>query len=325
MPDWFEELTGFHEAGVASVAEHFHVDGEFLTSRVNGRRMRHGRFETPTLAELRSRLDDRPARTGGTTVREVVADAKALHADRRNAGSLFQVASQFNALEMVGPGVTPDSGITQYQFDRTQGPACAMSCGAGLIFRNYLVPVRGLRGQTAFRQINLLSEVTKLLGIDIPVRNGYALPSDEQLTTISRRLEAMGDSGQDVVRSRFAVGMHWNTEVTLGRVGHLVSQAYCSAMPVAYSPAESSHWEPLARLALEAAYEATLAAGALNARATGNRTVFLTMLGGGAFGNPAEWIIDAAGRALDVHAERGLDVCFVSYGAANPALQPLLR
>ena len=50
MGDWFEELAGFREATVASVAERFDVDGEWLTSRANGRRMRHGRFENPTPA-----------------------------------------------------------------------------------------------------------------------------------------------------------------------------------------------------------------------------------------------------------------------------------
>lgn len=30
-----------------------------------------------------------------------------------------------------------------YEFDRTQGPACAIACGAGTIFRNWLVPLDG--------------------------------------------------------------------------------------------------------------------------------------------------------------------------------------
>lgn len=34
-------------------------------------------------------------------------NAAALHKDPANGGAVFQVASQFNCLEMVGPGVTP--------------------------------------------------------------------------------------------------------------------------------------------------------------------------------------------------------------------------
>ena len=47
-----------------------------------------------------------------------------------NAGALFQVASQLNLLEMTGPEVTPEDGVTIYQDDRTQGPACAIAAGA---------------------------------------------------------------------------------------------------------------------------------------------------------------------------------------------------
>ena len=43
-------------------------------------------------------------------VREVVADVQALHADAANAGTLFQVASQFNLLEMTSPDLTPEQG-----------------------------------------------------------------------------------------------------------------------------------------------------------------------------------------------------------------------
>ncbi len=52
---------------------------------------------------------------------------------------MFQVASQFNLLEMISPNVTPDDGIGIYENDPTQGPACAIACGAGTIYRNYLV------------------------------------------------------------------------------------------------------------------------------------------------------------------------------------------
>ncbi len=321
---WFEKLLGFRESAVPDVAEHLHVDGEYITSRMNGRRIRHGRFEILPLSELRSRADNL-YRTGGfPTVREVVADAKSLHKDPANAKALFQVASQFNTLEMVGPGVTPESGITQYEHDRTQGPACAMSCGGGILFRNYLIPIgRGI-GQTAFRQLNLLSAVSDKLGVDIPMRNGYALPSTAQLEEINRRLNAMDTYEQDQVRSAFATGVHWNSEVTLDDAGHVVSQAYCSAMPISYSSADVAVWEPLARLSLEAAYEATLLAGVLNSHAIGVPTVYLTLLGGGAFGNPTEWIINAIERAVRLSTHGDLDVRIVSYGHTNPALESLL-
>ena len=41
--------------------------------------------------------------------------------DPANAGAVFQAASQFNALEMTGPGVSPRRGIAIYINDSTQG------------------------------------------------------------------------------------------------------------------------------------------------------------------------------------------------------------
>ena len=57
---------------------------------------------------------------------------------------------------------------------------------------------------------------------------------------------------------------------------------------------------------------------------TGNNTVLLTLIGGGVFGNPVQWIIDAITRAVDVMADTDLDVAIVSFGSSNPALRPLL-
>lgn len=83
---------------------------------------------------------------------------------KKNEGGIFQVASQFNCLEMVGPKVTPGSGITQYYLDETQGPACALACRSALFFRNYLVSVgKNKGGGQLTQQINLLDDVEKYL------------------------------------------------------------------------------------------------------------------------------------------------------------------
>jgi hypothetical protein len=73
---------------------------------VNGKRYGIGTLEVPTLAELRARVD--VPTDGRTTVRCVTGEARAMHADPELDGALFQVASQFNLLEMTGPSVTPE-------------------------------------------------------------------------------------------------------------------------------------------------------------------------------------------------------------------------
>jgi len=45
---------------------------------------------------------------------------QALIGDPTNAGAVFQAASQFNCLEMVGPKMTPADGVANYFLDPTQ-------------------------------------------------------------------------------------------------------------------------------------------------------------------------------------------------------------
>jgi hypothetical protein len=65
---------------------------------------------------------------------------------------------------------------------------------------------------------------------------------------------------------------------------------------------------------LEAAYEATLWAAVLKRHRTTSNIVYLTRVGGGAFGNEPAWIDSALRRALKIVAGVRLDVRLVSYG-----------
>jgi hypothetical protein len=77
-------------------------------------------------------------------------------------------------------------------------------------------------------------------------------------------------------------------------------------------------------LVLEAAYEATLCAAVLNARQAGNNRVYLTLLGGGAFGNQPAWIADGLQRALQHHRDQRIDVVIVSHGASNALVRQIV-
>ena len=100
----------------------------------------------------------------------------------------------------------------------------------------------------------------------------------------------------------------------------LVSQAFCSALPVAYTRVPPSHWEAFAPLVLQAAYEATMLAAVVNARRGASNVALLTELGGGAFGNRTDWIHAAMRRALEMMSEFALDVRLVSYGTPSRAI-----
>lgn len=315
---WFETLTGFTEVSSAHTREHLAVDGPHLVSKRDGRRWRIGELEWPSLAELRARVDALPLPGRASTVAELHGDARRLHHDPALAGTLFQVASQFNLLEMVGPHVSPEDGVAGYAFDPTQGPACAIAAGAATIYRNHFVPLGDGFGQDRHRQLDMLADVGALLAarLDRPVtslwsmRNGYALPTADGLEAIAAHLETADPAERDALRQRLRIGLHWGVEVTdaPGPVRPVVSQAFCSALPVAYTRLPQAAWAPFARLVLEATYEATLLAAALHPGRGGAPRVVLTRVGGGAFGNAGEWIDAAIERALSLADPLGLDV-----------------
>jgi len=334
--DWFQRITGFREQDPASTRARLRVEGETLVSLVDGQRHGIGRLTMPSLHELRSAG---PTATGRrTTVRNLVGDARALHRDPALAGALFQVASQFNLLEMSGPDVTPADGVTRYQHDRTQGPACAMAAGAATIYRNYFAPVGDVTGQTEGPQIDTLAPLGDVLSrcLDLPVsalwtmRNGYALCSADGLAAIGALLRTADETRMQRLRGTLCIGLHADVEVTDAPPPDRprrprVSQAYCSALPVAYTAVPPAAWAPFAQLVLEAAYEATLLAAHARHRAGGSATVLLTRLGGGAFGNHAAWIDAAIERALGQVADAGLDVRLVHHAAVPPGMVDLAR
>ncbi len=326
---WFELLTGFPEISPSQVRQNLALTGDTLTSHVNGKVMTCGRLETPSLAELRARVRTSERRRGRLSVHEVVADVQTLHTDAANANALFQVASQFNLLEMMSPSITPEHGVGIYENDRTQGPACAIAAGAGTIYRNYFVSVAGRTGQSEHCQIDCLADLGAALGNADSrlwlMQNGYALPTRDGLAEIAQRLRSSNETERDALRQLLRIGIQWNTQVTLNDAAHTVSQTYCSALPVAYSNYPAAMWEDFARLVLEASYEATLCAAILNSLRTGNMRVFLTLLGGGAFGNATHWITDAIERVLRCYIDWNINVDIVSYGSSKEFIRQLVE
>lgn len=321
--DWFERLTGIREAGYAETRAKLAVDGDRLSSRANGKSYGVGQFEFASLQDLRERVKAGGPLPGRLKIGVVQGDVREMHCLPEYAGALFQVASQFNALEMISPEVTPEHGVTRYERDPTQGPACAIAAGAATIYRNYFVPVASERGQTADRQLDGLADIGRALGSAIkkPVgafwemRNGYAICTRDGLDAIAGFLAELEEPDRDRLRGLLRIGLHRDVEVTeaAGKKRPLVSQAFCSALPVSYTRVPVAFWAPFASLVLEAAYEATIWAAVANAQRGVSNVVLLTSLGGGAFGNDKSWINAAMRRALMTGARFDLDVRIVGY------------
>lgn len=323
---WFSSLTGIDVETPQSVNKHLQIDGSVLISNANHRRFQIGQLTRPNLATLRN---ETVQGEGRISVREIVANVQDLHKDKENIGAAFQVASQFNLLEMVSPSIRPEDGVGRYEQDHTQGPACAVVCGAGTIYRNYFAPVNGQIGQHESNQIDCLEDISSALKNHVhnywEMRNGYALPTVGGLERLNDVMAAMTQQQLDHLRGLLRIGVHADTEVTFDSTGHYVTQIYCSAMPVSYGRDAPNLWQNIAKLVLDAAYEATLLAAQQNSIKTGNNRVFLTLLGGGAFGNKPTWIIDAILRTLNLMRSSNLDVFLVSYSAGNSMAEKIIE
>jgi len=333
--NWFTRITGFDEGTYAATRAQLEIDGSTLRSKANGRSYGIGEFELASLNDLRARVAAGTGLKGRPRVQIVTGDVRKMHLAPEYAGALFQVASQFNALEMVGPSVTPEDGVTRYEHDRTQGPACAMAAGAATIYRNYFAPVGDQIGQTAARQLDGLADVGAELSarLGCPVadlwewRNGYALCTRQGLDLISDHLQAIGPDQADALAGKLRIGIHRDVEITdAPRAPRpVVSQAFCSALPVAYARVPPQHWAAFAQLVLNAAYEATMLEAVVNARRGASNIVLLTLLGGGAFGNAPEWIHAAIQRAVKKVQGFELDVRLVSYGPPSADVRELVK
>jgi len=319
---WFERLFGFRETSYSETCAQLVVEGDRLRSRVNDASYAIGSFSTPSLEELRKRGQAAAARGRLRVTHESIGDVLELHARPENGGALFQVASQFNCLEFVSPDVVPEDGVTRYAHDPTQGPACSLAAAAATVYRNYFVTVGNAIGQSRENQIDNLSGVAEKLGPPgrfWQVRNGYTQATAEQLQALA---EELAKHDRESLLGALRIGLHRQVGVTFARrfappgggEEPIVSQAFCSAVSCGYSGVALDLWEPLATLVLDAGYEATLWAAAIDAaEGPGTGKVWLTFLGGGAFGNKNGWIAGAVGRAIDRLSEYELDVRIAHY------------
>ena len=262
-------------------------------------------------------------------------------------------SSTFNCLEFATEKHTPEHGVATYVYDRTQGPACAISCAPGTIVRNYFA-IGGTAKESGTAQnknvqINTLGDVNeKLRKLTKPiegtslvqVRNGYTSATKHQLTKLSKIIPSLTEHSRDTTQGLLRVGVQTETQVTCTKLATgkeepwykvndasgplLVTQVYASALSVKYAidkgGTTKEDWAPFAQLVLDAAYEATLHAAVLYAHppeAKGRRKVVLTALGGGVFGNEPAWISAAIVRALKLFKNAGLDVVINEYTAGD--------
>mmetsp|Transcript_9052 Transcript_9052/g.11123 ORF Transcript_9052/g.11123 Transcript_9052/m.11123 type:complete len:396 (+) Transcript_9052:143-1330(+) len=353
------KIASFHEVSESKHGSYFREHCEFLLS--DETKVSAGVFSMPSLMELRENVHEvlndpstgiisRHDLTRRIRVRNMIGEARSLHTsdEVKNTSSehqkrppvVIQAASQFNMLEFPSPSAVPESGISTYIYDRTQGPACAVACAAGTAYRNYLVPVpfgpttndeikSRRRGQTRERQLNGLSDVEEYLAQDAGlgkspwrVKNGYVESSVSELKLLNRMLSDSDNKLSEGLISRVRIGIQENTTVTDDRSWNTrVTQTYNSAMSIGYSSLPGDLWQAVSQIILEATYEATLLVGVLHSHGAQlpPPIVFLTKIGGGVFQNKDTWIRCAMMNAIKKVEKYGvpLDVRIVHFGTID--------
>jgi hypothetical protein len=274
--NWFEQLIGKPETEfnytLAEVPPKYHSS--------------MGKFNQLSINELKERVADFPVNNSDGVKLQVdyrtsygymhLFDTSALQFTAPE-NSLFQVASNFNCLEVPKANYNPFNGwfLTNQMTDMTQGPSASGGAAFGSILRLL---------EHKIKPIDLLADVPV-----IKSKNGK-VPYDWNSTV------QVADNGL------IKVGLHRNTRAAFLRMsnnfaynpqGPLINQVFTSTCIC-----ENTRPNSLSRTLLEAAYEGTY----LCAVVTQAPLVVLTLIGGGVFNNNHELIIQAMMKAHDKYA-----------------------
>ncbi len=253
---WFKALFGVDEARVYQHVQANFVlneDKSILISKANNKIHKIGQFSTPSLIQLRNEakaeLEKFPNNVGLSLSKSyshiATGDAFMLHSQFPNA--VFQAASQFNCLEFSSHKTNPEHGVTIYEYDNTQGPACALACAAGTVHRNYFVTVDPSQpdklGQYKDSQINNLDALETLLNNDEHeywyVENGYTFSRDHtHLLKLNERLtqEYSTPAQRNVLVDAIKVGLHRDVGVTFGSRYRPVAEGEETTVTQVYLP-----------------------------------------------------------------------------------------
>ena len=377
LENWFTQVFGFDEKSFATNKGSFNVknsgtNDHILMTVKKEEDIDIGVFRYVSVAELLNNATNNPSARdvfgfdrNNLKYFTMTSPAHVVHMTPGYSGSIFQVASQFNALEMVDPTRTPQQGITNYWNDKTQGPVCAMVCPFGTLYRNYFcMPADGKQPEDKSVNVNpqigtatggtgsgnnQINTLTELMNVDcfkaLRFQNGYIFVKDKtHLDTINKYLSTPENFWKAMMAIKYVIQEDTPVvDVTTGDgkiLDQIVSQIYCSAYPVAYSTDSNpvtgatprvpgttrNDYVLLSSMILHAVYYSTLAYAVT--RITPDETrkkVFLTKVGGGVFGNEVSLIDNAIYNAVRHFTAYPIDVYIVEYKDADTIVDPEVK
>jgi len=218
-----------------------------------------------------------------------------LQGDLENLNGTFQAASNFNGVEGISEYKTPDSETftEDYIYDRTQGPAASLGAPGAAITRVHAA-FYNKNGdpfewrQTGVKQIEFLDQVSE----HFPTINGYVIQDPDKQPEFPKEGTDEYDKLLDITK----IGIHKDVQIVfgqrgfrfrpLGRTDQYVDQVFCAAMNMRQGMSGQrnsriSNAREKALFILRSAYYGSYLAAVVNKR----KKLYLTMIGGGVFGN----------------------------------------
>jgi len=227
-------------------------------------------------------------------------DVGYLQALASNKRAIFQVASNFNGIEAIKEDLDPDyeSFTERYWLDPTQGPAASISTGAAAIARVHCAYVGTYKDinawcQTGKRQLNFMDNLKE----HFPQLNGYVILSGQESKfprIESREYYKLLLLAKACYHKNCQVTTGCKTSKGLEKVHdpkQLVDQCLCAAINISQGDSGKANSnmpdiESKCRFALDLAYNGIYLEALVNRRSQ----IYLSLVGGGSFGNKKEWI-----------------------------------
>ncbi|CAB9515180.1 expressed unknown protein [Seminavis robusta] len=315
-----ETILGINEEALVQTGkeriERFVRDGCFVNEKT-GTLTSFGSFDTPTVESMAAQVAQLPVEGNSKKKAPVLTtrsgvDIGSLQGTLSTEDrAMIQVASNFNCLENPGRGTKLDSGrfVDGAFLDCTQGPAAVFGTTSAYLYRCHFA--RGgqslVNGQEEL--VNLLQHTGEYFGV----------PQNGKLTLTG--VETLLRSEEDVTAAatKVCIGLHKDCPVLFGRTSKTIvykeplvvvqnSKDQLLEYPVVdhVLSASLNAWNfgvdrhlsnatlnNIMRSLLRAAYEGIYMAAILRQR----KRLYLTLVGGGSFGNPIPLIVSEILRA----------------------------
>ncbi len=279
--------------------------------RLNSDYYKAGWFISPTVQEIRTAISQINPKRGTPNIYVVVGkDIGEAHL-QGNAYSIFQGASQFNALEMVNVDKTPYDGIGIYINDNTQGPRTAIACAPGTFVRNYW-----LTSQYS-GQFNALEHM------ELSHLNGYLVWGTNPYDVQSKIRPELLMIPCMVYTQVAGVTKDKNGQVSAHATNKLVHQIYSSGVPIdTYrNGGNKSTQLEIARSLIKAGYIGAIGMGLLlhtidkmsNITTLPRPSINLTLIGGGVFNVPTNVILESIRDAITEFNQYEFDIQIHGY------------